>query len=154
MPVALAPLKAHHLPEKLAGKWIFDNDGYGVNILTNKPIVIYYAKGRYRSIAKNQLYDVIEHAKKTDGVYLAGYSHVLRKIILDFTEERAEKELIKVKTFKGKNKTFLIYRFPPTWYILLKELLHEGFFFDLIIKLSKAFVLICKLVLSEKTKSF
>jgi len=114
MPVALAPLKANHLPEKLAGEWILEHDGEGVKILTRKPIVTYYAKGRYQRMRREQLTNIAkitEQAKSTEVVYLAGYVKVLKRTIVDFSEDRAFKELVKVKTFKGKDKTFVVYRF-------------------------------------------
>jgi 4-amino-4-deoxy-L-arabinose transferase-like glycosyltransferase len=110
----LVSLKAHHLPEKLAGLWLMEHEGKGTTIMTRKPIVVFYAKGNYVRLWDGNLKDVIEYGRKRGVQYIAGYIHRLREKIPDFDKEKILL-LKKVASFRGqKGEDFVIYKLSPT----------------------------------------
>jgi hypothetical protein len=113
LPKGLISLKAHHLPEKLAGRWILESEGKGTTILARNPIVAYYADGNFVFLPRWKLRHVVKRGRKKGVEYLAGYPSVLRERIPDFG--RKEKRLLEeVRSFKGTDgERFIIYRFSP-----------------------------------------
>jgi hypothetical protein len=113
LPFGMIPLKAHHLPEKLAGKWLLETKGEGATILSKKPIVVYYANGNFVYMPDDKLEKVVKFGKLRDAEYLAGYIRKLRRKIPDFDGE--EKRLLKeLKSFESEDgKKFIIYRLSP-----------------------------------------
>jgi 4-amino-4-deoxy-L-arabinose transferase-like glycosyltransferase len=113
LPFGMIPLKAHRLPEKLAGKWLLETKGGGSTILSKKPIVAYYADGNFVYLYNGKLERVIKSGKRRGAEYLAGYPRKLRRNIPDFDGE--EKRLLKeVKSFEGEDgEKFIIYRLSP-----------------------------------------
>ena len=111
LPRAMVSLHAHRLPEKKAGLWIKDNVGTGAVIMSHKPIVAYYAEGRYvRIYGGDVMRYIIRNARKDGAVFFAGYPSKLRKRIRDFDEERT-RFLEVVKSFDGTDgRKFVLYR--------------------------------------------
>ncbi len=116
LPKGLKPVKAHRLPEKLAGQWFLKHKGAGIKMISNKPVVVYYSKGVYVDYERpeDSMATVIKYAKKNEVGYIAGYPAKLPKKIPDFHKNKG-KYLEVVESFQGnpKNKVFVIYRIIP-----------------------------------------
>jgi hypothetical protein len=109
LPKGMVSLKKHHLPEKLAGQWLLENEGRGTTILTRKPIVAFYAQGNFVALTHGKLKDVIKYGRANGAEYLAGYPPRLKKIISDIDKEK-DRLLVEVNSFKGgKGEEFILY---------------------------------------------
>ena len=111
LPIGLVSLRAHRLPEKLAGKWLLEQEGDGIKIFDRKPITAYYAKGVFFDIPNNttKMSNLIVAGKAKKVRYLVGYPGKLQKNIKDFKAEEA-RLLTRVKSFKAiKEKEFVVY---------------------------------------------
>lgn len=111
LPKGLTRLKAHHLPEKLAGQWFVKNNGAGRLILTKSSLMPYYAEGVYLQLPRDvsALKDAVAYGKERNALFMAGYTRKLREIYSDFDQERDE-VLLEVETFTGKKEgDFVIY---------------------------------------------
>jgi 4-amino-4-deoxy-L-arabinose transferase-like glycosyltransferase len=115
LPKGLKTLKAHRLPEKLAGEWLLATEGNGTTVISRKPIVTYYADGNFVYLIDGfSLESVVRRAKRHGAEYIAGYPEKFREVVPDF--DRDEKRLlIEVRSFEGKDgKRFVLYRVKPT----------------------------------------
>lgn len=113
LPQGMVRLKAHHLPEKVAGRWFHENMGGGVPILIKTPIMVYYARGEYIALpdGPTRLDEFVEYGRRNGAEYMAGYTRKLRKRITDFDGEK-DRLLDEVASFYGEEEgEFVIYRF-------------------------------------------
>ncbi len=109
LPIVLKPIRAHRLPEKLAGRWILENYGSGVKVVTRKPIMNYYSEGVYIPMISANTAELVNDGKKQGARYLAGYPSKFVKKAPDFASEK-DKFLVEVNRFDGPREEFLVYK--------------------------------------------
>lgn len=108
-PRGFVKLQAPRLPERLAGKWLLEQEGQGVYIISQLPIVVFYARGNHIRLPSERLKEVIEYGRKRGAQYVAGYSEELGRIIPDFDSEWL-KYMKPLKSFGSVKGGFVIYR--------------------------------------------
>jgi 4-amino-4-deoxy-L-arabinose transferase-like glycosyltransferase len=111
LPKGMVSLRAHRLPEKLAGNWLLKVKGPGTKIMSRKSITVFYAKGRHTRLAGSNVENIISNAQTSNAEYIALYPARVSRTIPDFTKD-SERLMQKVISFKNKQgNEFVIYSF-------------------------------------------
>ncbi len=109
----LASLHAHRLPERVAGRWMLENEGAGKSILARRPIVSFYARGNFVYLTEGLTVEGLkEYARKRGAGYLAGYENNLERIITGFDEtDRRGRVLERLESFEPlEGRRYVLYR--------------------------------------------
>ena len=109
----LTSLHAHRLPERLAGEWLLKEAGSGRTILARRPIVSFYAEGRFVYLRDElSIEELLKYARENRAEFLAGYRKNLERVVRGFKDREKGRTFLKeLATFSvEEGRTYVIYR--------------------------------------------